>query len=84
MSEQSLDCQSLVELVTDYLERTLDAGTLEAFEAHLGECDGCDAYVDQMRATLRVLGTIPVDSVDPDVRNQLLSAFRDWSASRRS
>jgi anti-sigma factor RsiW len=84
MSRQALDCQDLVELVTNYLEGVLDPATLRRFEDHLPSCDGCDTYVDQMRITLRMLGSIPVASVDAGARGQLLSTFRDWSAARGS
>ena len=78
MSAQPITCQELVELVTDYLEGTLPPETREAFEAHLGVCPGCDTYLDQMRETVRVTGTLTEEQLDPAVRDQLLAAFRDW------
>jgi hypothetical protein len=48
----------VVELASDYLEGVL--GDLEQrLDAHLRECDGCEAYVAQLRetiASLRALG----------------------------
>lgn len=78
MSAQPITCQQLVELVTEYLEGTLSPGTREAFEAHLGVCPGCDTYVEQIRETVRVTGTLTEEQLDPAVRDQLLTAFRDW------
>ena len=37
---ESLSCQELVELVTDYLEGALDDRDVRAFEGHLAGCDG--------------------------------------------
>ena len=78
MSAQPITCQELVELVTDYLDGKLAPETREAFEAHVSVCPGCDTYLDQMRDTLRVTGTLSEEQLEPAVRDQLLSAFRDW------
>jgi anti-sigma factor RsiW len=73
-----LACKELVELVTDYLEERLSAPDRARFEAHLAGCGGCRAYLDQMRQTIRALGRLPAESIDPTARDRLLSAFRDW------
>ncbi len=74
-----MNCQGLVELVTDYLERALEPEERERFEEHLGLCPDCAAYLDQMRQTLRTLGTIPPASLSPRAQAELLEAFRGWS-----
>jgi anti-sigma factor RsiW len=78
---EALSCQELVELVTDYLEGALDERHRRAFEAHLADCDGCTAYVEQLRATIRITGTITRDDVSSDAEAALLQAFRDWRRS---
>ena len=50
----ALDCQDLVELVTAYLEGALTPADRRRFEAHLAECEGCEAYVGQIRTTVRL------------------------------
>jgi hypothetical protein len=45
---------------------------------HLVYCRGCDAYVDQMRETLKLMGTLSEDSLDDQARESLLKAFRGW------
>jgi anti-sigma factor RsiW len=72
----------LVELVTDYLEGRLPPAERERFESHLRGCDGCQTYLDQMRQTIRVLGTLPEDAVSDAARVKLLETFRAWK--RRS
>ena len=72
-----LDCNELVELVTAYLDRGLDAETQQRVVDHLAVCDGCDQYVDQFRATIRVLGELPAEQLSDDARAELLDAFRD-------
>jgi anti-sigma factor RsiW len=73
-----MDCQELVELVTDYLEGALDERDLAAFERHLGHCDGCTEYVEQLRATIRLTGSLTLDDLSTDAEATLLQAFRDW------
>jgi predicted anti-sigma-YlaC factor YlaD len=77
-----LSCREMVELVSTYLDGGLAAHDRALFEAHLAMCDGCSAYLDQMRRTLAVVGSLREESVDPAVRERLLHAFRDWK--RRS
>jgi anti-sigma factor RsiW len=60
----------------------LPPADLASFEAHLALCDGCDAYVDQMRQTLAALGRLPDESLSPQARDGLLAAFADWHAAR--
>jgi hypothetical protein len=75
---EHLSCQQVVELVTGYLEHTLDPDTHSLFEEHLNFCDGCEAYLEQMRATVAVVGRLDEADVPDAAREQLLTAFRDW------
>lgn len=75
---ESMDCNELVELVTAYLDQAMDLETRARFDMHLLECDGCEAYLQQFRGTVRTLNQISDDQLDPDFRSRLLSAFRDW------
>ena len=73
-----MDCIELVELITDYLEGKLPARDRERFDTHLRECSKCEVYLAQMRATLDALGEIPVEAIDEDAKQRLLTAFREW------
>jgi anti-sigma factor RsiW len=73
-----IDCNELVEIVTDYLDGALDADTHRRVTEHLDLCDGCDTYVDQMRETVRLTGTLRQDELRPEMRDKLLAAFRGW------
>jgi anti-sigma factor RsiW len=71
-------CKELVELITDYLEGALPAEDRARFERHLAGCDGCTAYLHQMRETIRALGHLPPESISPDAERKFLEAFRGW------
>jgi predicted anti-sigma-YlaC factor YlaD len=58
MSVLPLDCRAVVELASDYLERALDPTSHRRVAAHLGGCDGCERYVDQLRQTVRLVGAL--------------------------
>jgi predicted anti-sigma-YlaC factor YlaD len=76
--QDEMTCQELVELVTEYFEGTLPAVDVTRFEEHLGECEACLAYLDQMRATIASLGRLEASALPAAARDGLLAAFRDW------
>ena len=78
--DRDLTCIELVELVTEYLEGGLGARARERFEEHLGSCEGCSTYLDQMRQTLVTVGSLRQEDFSPAMRDALLAAFRDWAA----
>lgn len=73
-----MTCQELVEVVTDYLEGSMPAGRRLLFEEHVAFCGWCQRYLEQMRATIRLTGTLREDDIAPEAREALLGVFRDW------
>lgn len=73
-----MNCDEFVELVTDFLEAALSEEDERRFIDHLAECAKCETYLDQMRQTIAATGELTPESISPDVRLQLLTAFRDW------
>ncbi|HEX6669118.1 MAG TPA: zf-HC2 domain-containing protein [Gemmatimonadales bacterium] len=67
-----LDCRQFVEIVSDYLEGALSEAERQRFDAHLESCEGCRRYLDQMRTTIRVVGTLNEEDLDPGAKEQLL------------
>lgn len=78
MSRRPIDCNELVELVSAYLDDALDPDTRARFDQHLLGCDGCDSYLQQFRATIRAVGRISTDDLDPTFRGRILDSLRDW------
>ena len=76
-------CRELVELVTDYLEDGLSPEDRNRFEEHLGECPGCETYLDQMRHVIRTLGKLNEESIPAVAKEPLLQIFRSWKQSRQ-
>ena len=78
MRDHHVTCPEIVELVTDYLECALDSETAALFEEHINFCDGCAAYLGQMRAAIATVGHVEPEDVPQDTLNGLLGAFREW------
>jgi len=76
---RELRCQEIVELVTEFLEGTMDEPLRVAFAAHLAKCDGCTRYVAQIEATIRLAGSIEPDELSAEFQAGLLAAFRDFA-----
>ena len=74
-----MTCAEFVELVTAYLEGTLDPDTEQRFVEHIAMCDGCDRYLQQIRETVTQLGLLPAEqSLSGEARHRLLAAFRSF------
>jgi anti-sigma factor RsiW len=73
-----MTCREMVELVTAYLDGQMPAEARARFEEHLAICEGCQAYVEEMRDTLRALGRLPEDRLSTQARETLLAAFEGW------
>lgn len=76
-----MDCNEFVELVTAFLDGTLDPDIERRFIEHLALCPGCETYLEQFRQTIDTLGELPPESLSGEARDRLLSAFDDWHRS---
>jgi anti-sigma factor RsiW len=73
-----LTCKEVVEIITDYLEGSMNPEDRRRFEAHLQACSGCRTYLEQMRQTIRALGRLLDPSFSSEAQEILRHAFRDW------
>jgi anti-sigma factor RsiW len=71
-------CQQMVELVTDYLDGAMGRRARRRFEVHLANCEHCTEYVAQLRATIRLTGTITDDDFPPEMRADFLELYERW------
>jgi anti-sigma factor RsiW len=76
--EDELTCREVVELVTSYLDDALGPADRARFDEHLRDCDGCAAYLQQLRVTIRVAGRLAPGAIPTDTMGRLLAAFRSW------
>jgi len=77
-----IECQQVVELVTAYVEGTLDPRDHKRLAAHFAACDHCDAYLEQIRATVAVAGAIEPEQLSDEAVADLTAVFQAWAAER--
>jgi anti-sigma factor RsiW len=75
-----MNCRQVVELMTDYLDGALSPGDRAKFEEHIAGCDGCRAYLAQLRMTREVVGRLADEPIPQSVEDELLKAFKDWKS----
>jgi anti-sigma factor RsiW len=73
-----LVCQEVADLVTAYLEGSLPRGERRRFERHLADCPHCTAYLEQMRATIRLTGRLEPEDLTAEMREDLGELYRRW------
>ena len=75
-----MKCRDVVELMTDYLEGALSEADRARFEDHIAGCDGCRAYLEQLRATRQVAGRLASEPV-PESLQELARDDEHWVAA---
>ena len=78
LRRRDIVCQQAVELVTDYLEGALSRRNRRRFEAHLRACPNCSAYLEQIKATIALSGSITPEDLTPEARTDLIALYRRW------
>jgi anti-sigma factor RsiW len=76
-----MSCREIVELITAYFDGKLSWREKRRFEKHIRACPWCARYLEQMRVTIRAVGRLEEEALSPHAREELLGAFRNWSAA---
>jgi hypothetical protein len=77
---RDLTCAEVVDLVTEYLEGGLSPFERERFEEHLGVCDWCVTYLEQIRLTIDSTSRLRAEGLDPQLQDALVDVFRGWKS----
>jgi anti-sigma factor RsiW len=75
---EELSCREVVEILGDYLDGAMPTEDRARLEEHLADCEGCTAYLQQLRITIRLNGQLSEEAVSPEAMAPLLEAFRAW------
>lgn len=78
LRRRDIVCQQAVELVTDYLEGNLSRRDRRRFEAHIKACPNCTAYLEQIRITITLTGSIEPEDLTPEATTDLTELYRRW------
>lgn len=74
-----ITCVDALELMTEFLDRALSAEDQERFRAHLDGCEACAVYLDQLRLTVQITGTLRGQDeyqVDQSTMEDLVDIYR--------
>ena len=71
-------CRAIADLATDYLEDALDPRARGVFAEHVAGCEDCATILDQLQATVALLGSLGPEPVAAAARAQALATFRAW------
>jgi predicted anti-sigma-YlaC factor YlaD len=78
LRRRDLVCQQAVEMVTDYLEGALRRRDRRRLEAHLRACPNCSAYLEQIKTTIRLTGSIEPGDLSPEALAEMVELYRRW------
>jgi anti-sigma factor RsiW len=76
-----MTCKQIVELMTDYLDGFLSPSLHARFEQHISGCDGCSAYLTQLKTARMLIGRTATEPVPEPLKAELMNAFRNWKAA---
>jgi predicted anti-sigma-YlaC factor YlaD len=76
--DDELRCRLVIEALTEYLEEALLPEARLRVEAHLMTCDSCTTFLDQLKDTIRVTGSLAAEEKpSPHLRQALLELYRE-------
>ncbi len=76
-----LQCQSIVELLGEYLEGALDPATSQALTNHLADCQECTAFLNTYRGTVQMIRGLREEELPAALRERLLVFLRRHTRS---
>jgi len=78
LRNRDLLCQQAIELLTEYLEDNLSRRQRRRLEGHLRACPNCSNYLEQIRITIRLTGTMEPEELTPDAVDDLTELYQRW------
>jgi len=75
-------CKQMTEMATDRAEGALGLIDRLRFDHHLASCDGCQAYVRQLQATVGALRRLPEPEISAALNGALMAQFDALAAAR--
>lgn len=75
-----MECAKIEELLSDYIDGTLDARTKSLVEEHLSTCKDCKQDLDSLKSAIKELGSLDAVKAPKDFLNQVHERIerRSW------
>ena len=77
---RELVCREAVALIAAYVDGSLGGRDRARLERHLSGCRHCSEYLEQVRATMQLLGRVEADDLGDDAVDELVDLYRRWRA----
>lgn len=70
-------CREIFALLSEYLDEELDTSICRRLEGHLEDCPECEAFLDSLRRTIRLIRSDAEGEAAPeDLRQAVIEAHR--------
>ena len=69
--KRSMTCRDAIEMIADFLDRSLARGEVQHLERHLRNCQACHAYLNTYRKTRRLVGKASRVEMPDEVKSRL-------------
>ena len=66
-----MDCGEVRDLSSDYIDEDLEAAAADRVKGHLEWCGPCNAFINTLRATVRMLGATPREKAPDGFRESV-------------
>jgi len=77
-SPRSASCREIFERLSEYLDAELPADLCERVEAHMADCAPCEAFLESLRRTVRLVSGTDASAMPDDVRESVIQAYRRY------
>ena len=71
-----MDCQEILEGLSEYIDEELAEKTCREIESHLKGCYNCRVVVNTLRRTVTMYREVPIPEMPGDVRTRLHKVIR--------
>lgn len=74
---KSVTCEECIEVLVDYVDGSMDAMTVQAFEAHFSDCPPCTDFLRTYKTTITVSKKVLDEPIPDAVSTRLRSFLRE-------
>jgi anti-sigma factor RsiW len=71
----SQSCREIFARLSEYLDDELDPGFCDRVEGHLEDCPPCQAFLESLRRTVGLVGSLPRAKLDDEARRRVIDDF---------
>lgn len=79
-----MKCQEAKELMSNFLEESLDTSVLGRFTNHLSGCVECRRELEELRLTLQVIRWLPSHEPVTNLWSEFVPKFAEYNHSKQS